>query len=132
MSIFDSYECDGQISLFDLYGFHSNSKSIVKLKVKAGEWVEGHGKRVMFNDIQINRYYTVDYSTYSRKAYKVIYVMWKNEDSIGYVDDDRGIKRGWSWGNSYSALTRQMYIDSEPKTDAGESDTSGWWYEMEE
>lgn len=125
MGAFDNYECDGQLSLFDFIG-----ESMAKLK--AGELVESHGKRLMFEDIQVNHYYIADYSTCSHKFYKVIYVMWKNEDSVGYVDDERGIKRGWSWGNSYSALTRKMYVDSESNTSAGMADTSGWWYEMEE
>jgi hypothetical protein len=125
MDVFN-YECEGQISIFDLLG---ESESMTQKK--AGEWVDNHGNRVMFEDIQVNHYYIADYSTCSRKCYKVIYVMWKNEDSVGYVDDERGIKRGWSWGNSYSALTRQMYVDSDPNKGAGMADTSGWWYEME-
>lgn len=126
MDVFN-YECEGQISIFDLLG---ESESMTQKK--AGEWGDNHGKRVMFEDIQVNHYYIADYSTVSHRFYKVIYVMWKNEDSVGYVDDERGIKRGWSLGNSYSALTRQMYVDSEPNKGAGMADTSGWWYEMEE
>ena len=114
----------GQMTIFDFLKAKEQKHS-------CGDWVESHGARVKFEDIQVNKFYISDKSTVSHKWFKLIYVVWKKDDAIGYVDDERGIKRGWSWGNSWSALTRKLYIDSEADTELKEAATSGWLYEVE-
>lgn len=101
-------------------------------EIKIGDWVEDHGSRIHFDDIKENQIYIADYSTQSHKWYKVIYVKWIKDDSVGYVDSEKGVSKEWGWGNenSHSCLTRKMYIDAERNPDAGEADTSGWWYEL--
>lgn len=131
MGIFDNYECEGQMDIFDWLQ-QDNPELKVQAKHPAGEWVKEHGPRVMFNDIQENKYYIADYSTCSNKFFKVVYVMEKTEDTLHYVDEEKGIKGGWKWGNSYSALTRKQWVDAEPNNDADEAYSHGWWYELEE
>lgn len=116
---------DGQMSIFDF--IHLKNQ-----KYKCGEWVETHGPRVTFDEVKINQYYIVDQSTVSHKWFKLVYVMWKKDDAIGYVDDERGIKRGWSWGNTYSALTRRKYVDEGIRPEFECAATSGWWYEVKD
>ena len=121
---FNNYECDGQMDIFDFL------KPNKQMEIKVGEYVENHGKRILFDEIQENQYCIADCSTCSHKWYKVVYVKWKSEDSVGYVDNEKGIKGKWSFGNSYSALTRKMYIDAEYDERKQEAATSGWWYEL--
>lgn len=99
-------------------------------KYKVGEWVNERGSRIKFSDIKPNHYYIADYSPNFRKLYKVVYAKWVKDDEVGYVDAEKGIKGKWSWGNSYSAMTRKMYVDRERQDDKGEVDTNGWWYEL--
>lgn len=127
---FDNYECDVQMSVFDF--LHSNESAKQDLSIKPGEYVESHGERVFFDQIKENQCYIADCSTQHHKWYKIIYVKWKRDDSIGYVDSEKGIKGKWSWGNTYSALTRKMYIDTEYKQHLQEAATSGWWYKISE
>ena len=90
-----------------------------------GHWVDVHGKRVMFDDIRVGQYYIADYSTSSHDFFKIVYTKDKKEDSLMYVDKEKGIKGKWSWGNDYSCLTRKMYVD-------GDEETGSWWYEVPE
>lgn len=106
----DNYTCDGQMNIFDFI-----KEPVPDLSEKVGEWVKEHGDRVMFEDIKEGRYYIADYSTVSHEWYKIVFVKWIKDDSVGYVDSPKGIKGAWSWGNSYSALTRKQYIN-EPQT----------------
>lgn len=99
-------------------------------EIKIGDWVENHGSRIHFDDIKENQIYVADYSTQSHKWFKVIYVKWIKGDSVGYVDSEKGVSKEFSWGNNFSCKTRKMYIDAERNPDAGEADTSGWWYEL--
>ena len=122
---FDNYACEGQMDIFSFIQKPEASHIFL-----AGEWITEHGNRVKFIDIQVNNYYVADYSTKSQKCYKVVYVKWIKEDSVGYVDSEKGIKGEWRWGNNYSALTRERYIDSKAKLACGEADTNGWWYEL--
>lgn len=99
---------------------------------EAGEWIEDHGQRVMFEDLKVNHYYVTDYSTSSHKWLKVVYVKWIKDDSVGYVDAPKGVKGEWIWGNNYSALSRKAWINAEREIQAGEADTNGWFYEIPE
>ena len=94
---------------------------VQELSERVGEWVKEHGDRVMFEDIKEGHYYIADYSTVSHEWYKIVFVKWVKDDSVGYVDAPKGVKGKWSWGNSYSALTRKQYIN-EPQTCGGK------WY----
>ena len=101
------------------------------VKVQAGDWVKEHGARVFFEDIEPNNYYIADYSTASHKFFKVVYVIEKKDGDIHYVDSERGvIDKKWSWGNSYSALTRRQYINADENKDQAEGGTNGWWYQI--
>ncbi len=127
MGKLDNYVCDGQMDIFDFLG----TENAARPKYTCGAWVAKHGRRVKFDEIKPNNYYVADYSTCSHKWLKIVYLLEKKSDSLMYVDDDKGIKRGWRWGNSYSALTRRQYVDCEPNDSMGEAATSGWWYEVE-
>ena len=131
MGTFDNYVCEGQMDIFDWLQ-QDNPELKVQAKHPAGEWVKEHGPRVMFDNIQENKYYIADYSTCSNKIFKVVYVMEKTEDTLHYVDEEKGIKGGWKWGNSYSALTRKQWVDAEPNNEADEAYSHSWWYELEE
>lgn len=96
---------------------------VAAVKNECGEWVKEHGKRVMFDDLETDKYYVHDYSTTSNEFFKVVYTKKKTEDTIMYVDSPRGIKAEWSWGNSFSALSRKEWVN-------GEECHSGWFYEM--
>lgn len=114
----DKYTCEGQMNIFD---FLKAPESVPDLSESVGEWVKEHGERVMFEDIKEGHYYIADYSTVSHEWYKIVFVKWIKDDSVGYVDAPKGVKGKWSWGNSYSALTRKQYIN-EPQTCGGK------WY----
>ena len=88
-----------------------------------GTWVKSHGRRVLFDEIKVGQYYIADYSNESRESLKIVYTKKKVEDKLMYVDSPRGVNGEWSWGNSYSAMTRQEYIDGEEKN-------CSWWYEL--
>lgn len=121
-------EIDGQINMFDyLESIKGKDKSPI-----AGAWVETHGKRILFDDIEVGKYYIADYSTASNNWFKIVFVKKKTEDSIMYVDDPKGIKGEWGWGKSYSALTRKDDVNSDPNTQAGEGASMGWWYLIDE
>ena len=118
---------EGQINIFDyLESIKDKDKSPI-----AGAWVETHGKRILFDDIEVGKYYIADYST-SHSWLKIVFVKKKTEDSIMYVDDPKGIKGEWGWGKSYSALTRKDDVNSDLNTQAGEGATMGWWYLLDE
>lgn len=121
-----NYVCDGQMSIFDFL--------MPQKPFNVGDWVEEHGQRIMFEDVRVDGYYIADYSTESHKWYKVVYVKWIKDDSIGYVDSEKGIKGKWTWGNNYSSLTRKERIDADRDMNplAKLSDTNGWWYEVSE
>lgn len=93
------------------------------VKYECGEWVKEHGQRVLFEDLEIDKYYIHDYSTVSHESFKVVYTKRKTEDTIMYVDSPRGIKAEWSWGNTFSALSRKEWVN-------GEESGDGWFYEM--
>lgn len=101
-----------------------------KKAFEAGDHVEEHGARVMFEELQVNHYYIADYSTESHKWFRVVFVKWIKDDAVGFVDSPKGIKGKWSWGTKYSALSRKMYINAERNSAIGEADTSGWFYEL--
>lgn len=111
---------DGQMSIFDF----------LKPELKAGEWVTDFGERVLFDDIQVGQYYIADYSTTSHKWYKVVYTKWKRDDCLGYIDDERGKKKNWTWRNGYACLTRKMYVDHSLDKKMDEASTNGWFYLM--
>lgn len=96
---------------------------VAAVKYECGEWVKEHGQRVLFEDIETDKYYIHDYSTVSHESFKVVYTKRKTEDAIMYVDSPRGIKAEWSWGNTFSALSRKEWVD-------GEECHCGWFYEM--
>lgn len=116
---------DGQMSIFDF---------IKTDQTKCGEWVTEHGERVFFDDIQENQYYIADYSTCQHQWFKVIFVKWKTDESIGYVDSEKGVAKpdSWRWGNNYSCLTRRMYVDGEERhvEALGYANKSGWFYKL--
>lgn len=122
-----NYSCEGQISIFD---YIDNTKAEKQEQISVGEWIANHGQRVKFKDIEINKSYVVDYSTCSNRYYKVILVKNKTDDAIMYVDNEKGIKGKWSWGNSYSCMTRQMYVDADSNKQAGENCENGWFFEL--
>ncbi len=130
MKGFNNYVCEGQMSIFDFLG-ETKQNFPPRPKYTCGAWVIDHGRRVKFDEIKPNKYYVADYSTCSHKWLKIVYLLEKKSDSLMYVDDDKGIKRGWCWGNSYSALTRRQYVDCKRDDSKGEAATSGWWYEVE-
>lgn len=99
-------------------------------EIKIGDRVEDHGSRIHFDDIKENQIYIADCSTQSHKWYKVVYVKWIKNDSVGYVDSEKGVTKEFSWGKKYSFKTSKRYIDAEPNPNLGEADTSGWWYEL--
>lgn len=107
-----------------------HEEKLTPKEYEIGSWVEEHGKRVLFKDIQVNKCYIADYSTASHKWLKVVYVKWIKEDSVGYVDSPKGVKADWSWGNSFSALTREEYINRECDPEKGEAESFEWWYEL--
>lgn len=107
-----------------------HEEKLTPKKYEIGEWVEEHGKRVLFKDIQVNKCYIADYSTVSHKWLKVVYVKWIKGDSVGYVDSPRGVKADWSWGNSFCALTREEYVNRECDPEKGEAESFEWWYEL--
>ena len=117
-----------QMNIFDFLAPPENHQ-----KCKCGEWVENHGKRVMFGNIKPDHYYIADYSTCSHKWFKVVYVIKITEyEELCYVDDERGVKKHeWSWGNSWSCMTRKCYVDGDERPEAGEAESSGWWYEVD-
>lgn len=126
------YTCDGQMSIFEILGQEPREQSEAQEKEKpqmaavmyeCGEWVKEHGKRLMFEELEENRFYIHDYSTVSNEFFKVVYTKKKTEDTIMYVDSPRGIKAEWSWGNSFSALSRKEWVN-------GEESNNGWFYEM--
>lgn len=126
------YTCDGQMSIFEILGQEPREPSEAQKKEKqqmaaviyeCGEWVKNHGKRLMFEELEENRFYIHDYSTVSNEFFKVVYTKKKTEDTIMYVDSPRGIKAEWSWGNSCSALSRKEWVN-------GEESNQGWFYEM--
>lgn len=117
------YKCDGQMSIFDFL------KSEPEKEAKIGEFVKTHGKRVWFDDIKEGQCYVVDYSSYYEKSYKKVYVKRIEGDKVMYVDNPRGVNVDWSWGNSFSAMTRAQYIDAEEDYDKGKANTLGWWFE---
>ena len=92
---------------------------------KVGDWVQEHGKRVLFDDIKENNYYIADYSNISNGFYKLVYTKKKTEDSLMYVDAEKGIKAEWQAGNSFSCTTRREYVDSN-------TPYCSWWYELPE
>lgn len=96
---------------------------VAAVKYECGEWVKEHGQRVLFEDIETDKYYIHDYSTVSHESFKVVYTKRKTEDAIMYVDSPRGIKAEWSWGNTFSALSRKEWVN-------GEESGDGWFYEM--
>ena len=98
--------------------------------LEAGDYVDIHGERVMFENIESNHDYISDYSTQHHKWFKVIYVKWKKDDAVGYVDEPKGVNGKWTWGNNHSALSRKMYINADRNTASGEADTSGWMYRL--
>lgn len=103
--------------------YESDQEQVAAVKNECGEWVKDHGKRVMFDDLETDKYYIHDYSTTSNEFFKVVYTKKKTEDTIMYVDSPRGIKAEWSWGNSFSALSRKEWVN-------GEENHQGWFYEM--
>ncbi len=129
MKSWDNYKCDGQMTIFDFIEQIETNKETKQ--VQAGQWVEKHGARVFFEDIQTDKYYIADYSTESHKWYKVVYPLEKTENSLMYVDNEKGIKRGWSWGNNYSCLTRKQYVNCDEEPWMKDASTHGWWYEVE-
>lgn len=92
---------------------------------KVGDWVQEHGKRILFDDIKENSYYIADYSNISNVFYKLVYTKKKTEDSLMYVDAEKGIKAEWQAGNSFSCTTRKEYVDSN-------TPYCSWWYELPE
>lgn len=101
----------------------------IEKKTKIGESVKTHGKRVWFDDIKEGQCYLVDNSSYYAKSYKKVYVKQIEGDKVMYVDNPRGVNADWSWGNSFSAMTRAEYIDAEENYDKGKANTLGWWFE---
>ena len=126
------YTCDGQVSIFDILGQEPREPSETQKEEKpqmaavmyeCGEWVKNHGKRLMFEELEENKFYIHDYSTVSNEFFKVVYTKKKTEDTIMYVDSPRGIKAEWSWGNSFSALSRKDWVNDDESH-------NGWFYEM--
>ena len=117
-----TYKCDGQMSIFDFL-----SKEPEK-EAKIGAFVKTHGKRVMFDDIQEGKCYVVDYSSYYARSFKKVYVKKIDGDKVMFVDSPRGVDAEWSWGNSFSAMTRAHYIDAEENEDKGCAGRLGWWF----
>lgn len=123
------YTCDGQMSIFDILGQEpseaqeTEKPQMAAVKNECGEWVKDHGKRLMFEELEENKFYIHDYSTTRNEFFKVVYTKKKTEDTIMYVDSPRGIKAEWSWGNSFSALSRKEWVN-------GEECHCGWFYEM--
>ena len=127
-------QIEGQMSLFEFNEKPKEEDPKEELQEAAeqprngftiGEWVQEHGKRVLFGDIQVNKCYITDYSIASHKWFKVVYVKWIKDGSVGYVDAPKGEKGEWSWGNSYSALTRETDINRQ-----SDAESFGWWYEL--
>lgn len=98
---------------------------VAAVMYECGEWVKDHGKRLMFEELEENKFYIHDYSTTSNEFFKVVYTKKKTEDTIMYVDSPRGIKAKWSWGNSFSALSRKDWVNDDESH-------NGWFYEMHE
>ena len=126
------YTCDGQVSIFDILGQEPREPSepqkeekpqVAAVMYECGEWVKDHGKRLLFEELEENKFYIHDYSTVSNEFFKVVYTKKKTKDTIMYVDSPRGIKAEWSWGNSFSALSRKDWVNDD-------TSHNGWFYEM--
>lgn len=118
-------QINGQMNIYDFL-----QKAAEPQELKCGQYVEQIGERVKFDEIEENKYYIADYSTFGHKWYKVIFTKWKKNDAVGYVDSEKGILKDWSWGNNFSCQTRRLYVDAEEDKEKQLANTHGWWYRV--